>query len=793
MDPDSVTDRSLRVFTLSARESSRWWGRYAIEIEALDSVIGSRVTAAIAPAFLRAPDFEFQEEAAPGFQLALSFDPVDPAATQKGFAFISGCPGDAFRYRCEHQAQSLRLFGHSVDVFPADTFPFDQILSSYAVVVAHRVPHTREFDRFARRAKDRGVHLIYDTDDLVFDPSILSRIGLLDDMTASERELYEDGVRRYRRALELCPAVSVSTPALEESVRRQFPEKRVAITRNRLSEQMIADAAQKVEATRAFPDDVCIGYLSGTRTHRLDFEECVEALDRVMQRHPEARLLLVGHIDVPDRLEPYRERIDHHELVPWQELPRVIQSIDINLAPLEPDNPFTAGKSELKFLEAGVCGVPTVASPIGGYRDAIRHGENGFLCATTDEWVQVLSDLVQDADLRERVGDAARETVLGAYTTRALAPATADAFRGLAGRDPIELLRIAFVLRAPIAQTGGGYKKIFQLAHFLADRGHRVDLYVEPIAHLAGADEARIRSFCARHFGDSEAKVHRGHEAIADCDVAVATNWPTASVVAALPNARLRAYFVQDYEPEFYEERDPLYREAELTYDLPLLAITIGGYLAKRLEARNGLPYPHVPFALSDHFFADGDAVERELREGEPRPARVLFFARPEIPRRRFELGVAALERLHALDPRVEIHLYGSENLPPLSFPHTNLGVLEPEALVRAMRSAAVHLSFSATNATTVIFEAMASGCDAVDLDQEGVRDLVSANTCVHVEAEPDAIARTLCELFDTPDATRRLALRGLEAARGMSVERMCQEFEQILRAAVLPRRVGSP
>src|SRR6185295_16575418 len=103
-------------------------------------------------------------------------------------------------------------------------------------------------------------------------------------------------------------------------------------------------------AARAGARQVVLAYLSGTPTHRRDFAQAVPALAQVLDARPEVQLLLVGHIDVPPALARFAARIEHLPLVPWQELPGILAGVDVNLAPLEADNPFAACKSSIKFL-----------------------------------------------------------------------------------------------------------------------------------------------------------------------------------------------------------------------------------------------------------------------------------------------------------------------------------------------------------------------------------------------------------------------------------------------------------
>lgn len=61
--------------------------------------------------------------------------------------------------------------------------------------------------------------------------------------------------------------------------------------------------------------------------------------------------------------------------------------------------------------EAMACGLPVVCGYDGGYREFIRHGENGFLFRDNNEAIAILRSLREDRDLRDRIGRAARRTV----------------------------------------------------------------------------------------------------------------------------------------------------------------------------------------------------------------------------------------------------------------------------------------------------------------------------------------------------------------------------------------------
>ena len=100
----------------------------------------------------------------------------------------------------------------------------------------------------------------------------------------------------------------------------------------------------------------------------------------------------------------------------WKKLPELIAGIDINLMPLE-DTIFHVSKSENKWQEAALVGVPTIASYNEELAFAITDGKDGFLCKNADEWRRKLEKLVVDKQLRDSIAAQAHEKVMREYIT----------------------------------------------------------------------------------------------------------------------------------------------------------------------------------------------------------------------------------------------------------------------------------------------------------------------------------------------------------------------------------------
>ena len=149
--------------------------------------------------------------------------------------------------------------------------------------------------------------------------------------------------------------------------------------------------------------------MSGSPTHYRDFAEIEDSLLKVMSRHPEVNLTLLGRFRDGIRILGLNN-VRHINRVPYGQMMRIVDQSDICLVPLELTE-FNNAKSCLKYIECGARGVPVIASPTADYARVIRHGHNGLLAETPFEWIDVLEAVICGEFSSQAIGMAAMRDV----------------------------------------------------------------------------------------------------------------------------------------------------------------------------------------------------------------------------------------------------------------------------------------------------------------------------------------------------------------------------------------------
>ncbi len=162
--------------------------------------------------------------------------------------------------------------------------------------------------------------------------------------------------------------------------------------------------------------------------------EFVDAARQLCDRGIKARFALVGDTDsgnpaaVPkSQLESWQQS----DVVEWwgqhANMPMVFAKAHIVCLPS-----YREGLPKV-LIEAAASGLPIVATDVPGCREIVRDGENGFLVPVRDATAlaEALRRLIEDAELRRRMGAKGREIAMAEFSVERVVSETLDVYRQL--------------------------------------------------------------------------------------------------------------------------------------------------------------------------------------------------------------------------------------------------------------------------------------------------------------------------------------------------------------------------
>jgi glycosyltransferase involved in cell wall biosynthesis len=104
-----------------------------------------------------------------------------------------------------------------------------------------------------------------------------------------------------------------------------------------------------------------------------------------------------------------------------------LQECDIGIVPLL-DLEWNPWKFYLKTIQYMAVGLPVVAHKMGSNAEVIQDGVNGFVVETEAEWTEKLSLLIENPELRIKMGKEARKSAIEKYSTEVQMPRVAKIF-----------------------------------------------------------------------------------------------------------------------------------------------------------------------------------------------------------------------------------------------------------------------------------------------------------------------------------------------------------------------------
>ena len=311
--------------------------------------------------------------------------------------------------------------------------------------------------------------------------------------------------------------------------------------------------------------------------------------------------------------------------------------------------------------------------------------------------------------------------------------------------------------------VGGGHRDVFEHLNRLQERGHAVELY-----SLAGAPDWFPLRAPVRTFEDYGELID---ELASQDAIKVATWWNTAvpvwtaSVVRGIP-----AYFVQDIETSYYDERH-MHDAVIASYREEFAYMTISEWNRERL-AELGREAELIPPGLDLSTF-------RPL--GEPRRERMVLALGRSNPLKNLDLTIAAWNGLPS--GTADLWLFGAEPELGARAGARYFDSPDDEQVNELFNQASVFVQTSRHEGFCLpALEAMATGAAVVCTDAHGNRDFCrDGENCLMPEASRTAVAAAIKRLLDDPDLRSRLGEAGIETAADYAWERRIDALEAFL------------
>ena len=252
-----------------------------------------------------------------------------------------------------------------------------------------------------------GIPIVHDFDDAIFLPAVSE---------ANRHVSFLKNPGRVAEVIALSTHVTVGNEFLA-SYARQFNPRVTVIPTAVDTTRFVPRADPPADAGRK----LVVGWIGSPTTFRY-LEAIAGVLAEVSSRHPFT-------LKVSGAGRPVNFPGVDVQVVPWSMADEVslFNTCDIGVYPLTDDD-WSRGKCGFKAIQCMACGVPVVAAAVGVNRDIIEHGVNSMLATTKQDWIDHLSTLLTNPQLRRAMAAAGRQTIEARYSLRVTAPQLAAVF-----------------------------------------------------------------------------------------------------------------------------------------------------------------------------------------------------------------------------------------------------------------------------------------------------------------------------------------------------------------------------
>lgn len=284
------------------------------------------------------------------------------------------------------------------------------------IVVFHR-PIQKEMYEAAKLLKQAGKKIVMDNDDTYRKDSGVP-LNMFKPLKDKLKEAVEGIDVNLKKFAELADLVTVTTETLADEYREV--NKNVAVLPNYIEPY---DWEEPIKSTTG---KVRIGIVGSVASNQ-DYKQIIPLLDELNKREDVQLVLFalpakVKETEIAQEIyKPEYEfwnkyNIEWHPFVPVADYPEKLNSLalDIMLIPRY-DSYFNRAKSNVKFLEASMCGTAVIAQAFADGKSPYQKDQHCVLAYNEQEWIQKTLDLIENKEKRDIIANNARQYVLATY------------------------------------------------------------------------------------------------------------------------------------------------------------------------------------------------------------------------------------------------------------------------------------------------------------------------------------------------------------------------------------------
>ncbi len=271
--------------------------------------------------------------------------------------------------------------------------------SRYDVVVFQKLFNSKAVD-LAHKIKKRGGKVVFDIN-----------VNYID---ADEMFVTKQHQSEIKKMLGVADVVITSSEHLRQLYLRHHPDVRFI-------GEIIEDRFFTWEKTHNNRDPVTLVFCGyAVKAKELDL---IGGVLRSLYERYRIKLILICEKDPHLDIIPYTFFQYSH-----RHIPQLLLSGDIKISPRDLSRPYNLGHSFTRIGYAMALGLPVVASPVPSYQ-----GSPALLVDAPSQWQVVLSELIEQKDVRQRLGKEGRTFTRSHFSSTRILKEYENLFQELAG------------------------------------------------------------------------------------------------------------------------------------------------------------------------------------------------------------------------------------------------------------------------------------------------------------------------------------------------------------------------